>query len=121
MEPIAGLASLALIEGDMETAMEYVEIVLGYLENGGSLDGTEEPLRICWSLWNILQQAEDARAIGLLAGTYRQLQERAESISDKKMRLRENDCVAMAWAAVAEALASCANDSTERETSSAAE
>jgi len=86
MEPIAGLASLALIEGDMETAMEYVEIVLGYLENGGSLDGTEEPLRICWSLWNILQQAEDARAIGLLAGTYRQLQERAESISDKQMR-----------------------------------
>ena len=86
MEPIAGLASLALLESDIEKAIGYVEIVLGHLENDGSLDGTEEPLRIRWTLCNILQHAEDARAIPLLAETHRQLQERAEKISDTRMR-----------------------------------
>jgi len=103
MEPIAGLASLALIESDMETAIGYVDIVLGHLENHGSLDGTEEPLRIRWTLCNILQHAEDARVIPLLAETHRQLQERAEKISDTQVRrafldhVPHNRAIETAW------------------------
>jgi len=86
MEPIAGLAYLAFREGNIKAAIEHVEKVLQYLENGGSLDGTEEPLRIRWTIYEVLQQSGDSRAHALLAETHRQLNERADKISDVNSR-----------------------------------
>ena len=86
MEPIAGLAYLALIESNIEAAIGHVETILQHLENDGSLDGTEEPLRILWTLCNVLHHAGDVRATSVLAEAHRQMRERAERISDTKMR-----------------------------------
>lgn len=86
MEPIAGLAQVALVEDDVETAIGHVETILGHLQNNGSLDGTEEPLRIRWIVYEVLQRAGDRRAISQLAETRQQLVKRAQKISDAQMR-----------------------------------
>ena len=86
MEPIAGLAYLALTGNDIETAVGHVEVILQHLENDGSLDGTEEPLRILWTLYVVLEHTGDKRAISLLADAHRQLQERAHRITDARSR-----------------------------------
>ena len=70
----------------METALGHVETILGHLQNNGSLDGTEEPLRILWTVYEILQRAGDRRAISQLAETRQQLVKRAQKISDARMR-----------------------------------
>jgi len=103
MEPVAGLAYLALMQSDVGTAIEYVDKVLRHLENDGSLDGTEEPLRIRWMLCNVLQHAEDTRAMPLLVETHRQLHERAGKISNTQMRrtflenVPHNQAIETAW------------------------
>jgi class 3 adenylate cyclase/tetratricopeptide (TPR) repeat protein len=43
MESLAGLARLSLKQGNISAAQKYVEEILTYLDEGGSLDGTEEP------------------------------------------------------------------------------
>ena len=105
MEPIAGLAQLALIEDDIDTAVAHVETILQHLEDDGSLDGTEEPLRIRWTMYKVLQEAGDRRAYSLLEETRRQLQIRAEKISDSRMRelfvrnVPHNMAIESAWQA----------------------
>ncbi len=86
MEAIAALACIELVNGDSDKAIQHVEVVLQHLENNGSLDGTEEPLRILWMLYDVLQQVQDARAIELLAKAHQQLQKRAEKILDTQLR-----------------------------------
>jgi len=86
MEPIAGLAHLALLAGENEMAIRHVELVLEHMDNGACLDGTEEPLRILWTLYYVLEQTGDVRANPLLAEAHQQLQERAERITDTQQR-----------------------------------
>ena len=103
MEPIAGLAHLALKEGNIHNAIGHVEKILEYLENSGSLDGTEEQLRIRWTLFNVLQQAGDKRADAILNEARRQLQIMASQITDTRTRrefvenVPHNKAIESAW------------------------
>ncbi len=45
LDPVSGLARVALAQGRLDDAMEHIEAVLAHIAGGGSLDGTEEPLR----------------------------------------------------------------------------
>jgi hypothetical protein len=62
-----------------------VEQILSHLETG-SVDGTDEPLRIYLTCYRILKANADPRAEEVLAEAHNLLQERAAKITDKELR-----------------------------------
>ncbi len=84
-ESQAGLARLALIQGESGRAREYVEEILSYLRTN-NLDGTNEPFRIYLTCYQVLVANHDPRAHDVLAQAYRRLQERAARIPDEATR-----------------------------------
>jgi class 3 adenylate cyclase/tetratricopeptide (TPR) repeat protein len=85
-EPLAGLARVALQRGDLSAARRHVDAILTHLARGGSLQGTDQPLRVDLTCYQVLQQAGDPRASRLLETAYRTLQERAAKIADEPAR-----------------------------------
>jgi class 3 adenylate cyclase/tetratricopeptide (TPR) repeat protein len=87
-EPHAGLARIALAQKDSPAALAYISPVLVFLEDGGSLDGAEEPLRVYLTCYQALQASDDPRAAQILAVAYQQLRSRADRIADPAARRR---------------------------------
>ncbi len=86
MGVLAAMARVALAEGDLKVATSDVAEILSYLDSGGSLDGTWEPLRIYMTCAQVLQAAQDPRASEILEIAYEQLQQQAGKISDRDIR-----------------------------------
>ncbi len=86
MEVFAALARLSLQQGNLTEAHIQVVKVLDFLQQGGSLDGTEEPILIRLTVYQVLQQAGDARAGPFLQQTRQLLQQRADKITDNQLR-----------------------------------
>ncbi|MBN1137764.1 MAG: AAA family ATPase [Anaerolineae bacterium] len=85
-DPLAGLARVALAQGEPAEAMAHVEAILGYLEARPTLEGTWEPLHIYLTCYHVLCANGDPRAQGVLDAGYRLLQERAAKIDDEALR-----------------------------------
>ena len=85
-EPLAGLARLSLAQNNPAQAMGFVEQILAYLNNGGSLNGTDDAFWIRLTCWQGLQAAGDKRAPQLCAENYRLLQAQAERITEADFR-----------------------------------
>ncbi len=85
-EPLAGLARLALAQGQIEPALGYVEEILSYLQGGGSLDGADDPLWVELSLYQVLQSVGDCRAGEILTRAYRELWMQAARIEDEAVQ-----------------------------------
>lgn len=81
----AGLARLALAQGDLEGAGQVVEEVLAYLA-GRSLSGADEPIQAFLTCYQVLQARRDPRAAALLETGCGQLHEQAEKISEGEQR-----------------------------------
>jgi len=64
-ESLAGLARLALAGGDMPAALERVEELLKVHETRG-FGGAKEPFRIYLTCYQVLEAAEDSRAVGII-------------------------------------------------------
>jgi tetratricopeptide (TPR) repeat protein len=88
MEPLAGLAQVSLKQKEISTAQKVVEEILGYLDEGGTLDGAEEPMRVWLTCYRVLKAAQDPRASYILENSYQLLQERAQKISDEGIRCK---------------------------------
>jgi tetratricopeptide (TPR) repeat protein len=93
MEPLAGLARCELAAGDALGALAFVEEILAYLAEGGTLDGTEEPLRIYLTCFQVLREVKDRRAEELLEAAWRKMQQRAGRLQDEPARRRFLDNV----------------------------
>jgi class 3 adenylate cyclase/tetratricopeptide (TPR) repeat protein len=87
-EPRAGLARVALAQKDPSAALAYISPVLVFLDGGGSLDGTEEPLRVFLTCYQVLQAVDDPRAAQILEVAFQQLRSRADKITDPAASLR---------------------------------
>src|SRR5262245_39415870 len=85
MEPLAGLARVALAQGQLASARQYVEEILRHLETG-NLEGADEPFRVYLTCFRALQAHDDPRAPGILHMAHRLLQSRARAISDEGLR-----------------------------------
>jgi len=85
MEPLAGLARVALAQEDLAQAQAQVQEILSYLETG-TLDGTIAPCEIYLTCYRVLEANEDPRAPEILASAFDRLQERAARITDEGMR-----------------------------------
>jgi len=103
-EAAAGLARVALAQGDVAVALQHVETVLAHLAGGGSLDATESSL-IRLTCYQVLQHVGDARAAEVLADAHAQIQARAANITDTTLRnsflnnIPSHRAIVSAWAA----------------------
>jgi tetratricopeptide (TPR) repeat protein len=86
IEAMAVLAAAALARGDRVSALASVEAILGRQAAGAALEGTDEPLRIRLTCWQVLDAVADARAADLLATAWRELSSQAERIGDPQRR-----------------------------------
>ena len=85
-EPQAGLILLALETGDLERAGEWTESILAHLQSGGTLDGTEEPLRIHLACYRALALRKDPRSRGVLQAAARLLEAQVSKFRDEEAR-----------------------------------
>ena len=86
MEPLAGLIDVALAEDDFSSALIVAEKILAHFEGGGTLDGTEEPLRIYFSCFMALKENKDARADRMLQSASEFLKEHLAKIQNSDIR-----------------------------------
>lgn len=86
MEPLAGLAQVALKRKDISTAQVHVGEILEYLEGGGTLEGAEEPLRVWLTCYQVLHACQDSRALSIIDNAHQLLQNRADRIRDESLR-----------------------------------
>ena len=84
-EPLAGLARVALAQGDLARAQAHIEEILSHLETG-TLHGTIAPFQVYLTCYRVLKANQDPRAQEILATAYGLLQERASKITDEEMR-----------------------------------
>jgi tetratricopeptide (TPR) repeat protein len=94
IEAMAGLARAVMVQaaspgappGELEELQDLVTEILHYLDQGGSLEGTEEPFSIYLTCIEALQELGDPRAVGVLDVATRKLSERAAAIPDEAQR-----------------------------------
>ncbi|RIK39407.1 MAG: hypothetical protein DCC55_18250 [Chloroflexi bacterium] len=85
MEALAGLADVALAQGDPARALSHIEPILAHLETG-SLEGVLDPIEIYLTVYETLRANGDERATPLLATAHDLLQQRASQIGDDALR-----------------------------------
>jgi predicted ATPase len=86
MEPLAGLVDIALRIDDLDTASREAEKIFAYLDRGGTLDGTDEPLRIFYTCYLFLKRQQDPRLIQVLQTANQLLETRSSRIQDEQAR-----------------------------------
>ncbi len=86
LDPLSGLARVLLAQGRLDEALACVEAVLEHMAGGGSLDGTEEPLRIPLTCYTVLSALNDARAPSVLERAHSELQALADRLGEAQAR-----------------------------------
>jgi class 3 adenylate cyclase/tetratricopeptide (TPR) repeat protein len=84
-EAAAGLARIALANGDLAGALAWIEPVAARLEHD-PLAGAVEPLRVFQTCYEVLHTAGDPRASAILAAGRGLLRARAALIADESLR-----------------------------------
>ncbi len=82
----AGMARAALTSGDAARALVTVEGLLAHLAGGGTFEGSEAPLQIEFTCYQVLARAGDPRAKGLLERAHAGLHARASAIVGVRSR-----------------------------------
>ena len=88
MEPLAGLVETYLQAGDLDLAAQQTEKILHFLESGGVLDGTDEPLRVYYACYLYLEKKQDPRSKQVLQTAKNLLEERVSKFSNEMARRR---------------------------------
>ena len=85
-EPGAGLARIFLAEHDLPSAENQVQLILAQLEQDGTLEGTDQPLRVYLGCHLVLSALGDPRARRILNTAHDMLRTRANGIPDPLAR-----------------------------------
>lgn len=86
LEALAGIIESALQANDIVTAQQGAEKILTFLENGGNLQGTEEPLRIYLACYHTLEKTQDSRCRLVLHAAIDILSAQIAKINREEMR-----------------------------------
>jgi len=81
LDCLAGLARVALAQGDAAAALGQAEAILAHHATG-NLSGAYEPLRAELTCYQVLRINGDPRARAILESAYQRLQEQAAKIPD---------------------------------------
>jgi adenylate cyclase len=85
-EALAGLARVALAQGDLASALVRIEAIVSHLDNGGTLDNADEALRVLLTCYQVLAAAHDPRATAVLETAHATLQARMAKLPDEATR-----------------------------------
>jgi len=85
MEPLAGLALALLAQNDLPQAQAHIEEILSHVAHS-SLDGADEPFRVYWACYRVLQATRDPRAMNVLKIAYDLLQAQVAQMPDADAR-----------------------------------
>ena len=88
MEAIAGLVEVHLMLDDVETASQEAEKILTFFEAGSVLDGTDEPLRVYYACYLLLEKKQDLRSRRILKDAMQLLEAQVSNFSDDNARRR---------------------------------
>jgi hypothetical protein len=88
MEPLAGLIELALLMEDDAQALAKTEEILAHINKGGSLEGTDEPLRVYNICYQFLKKQKDPRAQHVLQNAKQLLNAQISKFTDEETRKR---------------------------------
>lgn len=94
-EPAAGMARIAWTQKEPSRAFELVNQILHQIELDGTLEGTDQPLRVYLWCYRVLEGLGDERAAGILGRAHDLLKQRANGLSDplaRKTFLENIDC-----------------------------
>lgn len=83
-ESRAGLARLALFQGDLPAAIKQVEEIL-HIQKGGDISGVNEPFRVYLTCYQVLNATRDSRAAGILRKTHELLMTHKVNIQDARL------------------------------------
>lgn len=86
MEPLAGLAEVALRSSGANSALPLVSQITTFLENGGTLDGIDQPFRIYNTCAKVLSEKDPPTGEQFIRRAYAILQEKAGKIQDEHSR-----------------------------------
>lgn len=86
VESLAGAASAKQTLGHVAEAHVDLEEILNYIADTPGLNGSEEPFRVYWQCYCLLQAQGDSRANALLMQARGLLQERAARIGNADLR-----------------------------------
>ena len=86
IESLAGLVQTLLLKGDSIAAMSETESIISYLETGGTLEGTEEPLRVYYACYLALDNVEDQRSSEMLHRGAQLLKAHLSKLEDEDLR-----------------------------------
>jgi predicted ATPase/class 3 adenylate cyclase len=86
MEPLSGMAQVELAAGNLPAAAEIVETIMAHWASGGTLEGTEEPLRIFLTCYQVLSELKDPRALDVVKSGYQRLLESVSIVDDEQTR-----------------------------------
>jgi tetratricopeptide (TPR) repeat protein len=85
-EPMAGLIQIHLLMGDPASALAETEKIISYLETAGTLEGTEEPLRVYYACYLALLENKDPRSRIILQEAGELLETQVSKLRDEKSR-----------------------------------
>ena len=103
VETDSALALVALKAGNHEEANDCLERVMRCFDSGGTLDGTEDPVRIRWSCFEVLRALDDPRADAWLADSWALIEERSAQLKEPGKRAAylcstlHHDALKTAW------------------------
>jgi ATP/maltotriose-dependent transcriptional regulator MalT len=86
MEPRAGLVEVALRMDDLQAAGPEAEKLLAHLDSGGTLEGTDEPLRVYHTCYLFLQKQQDPRSRQVLGSAIQLLEAQLSRFKDEQAR-----------------------------------
>ena len=93
MEPLAGLVEVYLRARQFESAGREVEKIVTFLQGGGTLDGTDEPLRIYYACYSYLEETDDPRSREILERAINLLEGQVSRLADDAARTRYVDTI----------------------------
>ncbi|MBN2119124.1 MAG: tetratricopeptide repeat protein [Anaerolineales bacterium] len=86
MEPLAGLIQTLLFKGNYALAMAETEKIISYLQTDGTLEGTEEPLRVYYACYLALEKTQDPRSRAVLDSAVQLLETQVSKLRDERSR-----------------------------------
>lgn len=86
IEALTCLIEVGIVQGDLEAVQEEAEKVYNRLSEDPHFSDPHEPFKVYWTLHRYLEQRQDPRAASILNQAYTLLLERADKITDLKMR-----------------------------------
>ena len=86
VEPRAGLIQTLAEMGNQVDAMQEAERIISLLLTANTLEGTEEPLRVYYACYLVLENAEDPRSFAVLQSAARLLDAQVSRLPDASSR-----------------------------------